>query len=174
MGIGLADTLDSLISSNEITPQLAVRIMERFDIVVCETLSKQVKAKASFKGHLHTYRNCDDVWTFHARFRRLFTGSAGTFLSDPLPPFIGTVFSRWKAMKASLYRSSRLSHVDILTLQIQRKVKPRPPALLQRTRETRNEKHEWSTTNSIVIYSVPIPLVDPVLSVSGRSCVLLL
>lgn len=67
MGIGLADTLDSLISSNEITPQLAVRIMERYDKVVCEVLSKQVKAKASFKGHLHTYRNCDDVWTFYAR-----------------------------------------------------------------------------------------------------------
>jgi len=67
VGIGLADTLDSLISSNEITPQLAVRIMERYDKAVCDVLSKQVKAKASFKGHLHTYRNCDDVWTFYAR-----------------------------------------------------------------------------------------------------------
>lgn len=67
VGIALADSLDSLISSNEITPQLAVRIMERYDKAVCDVISKQVKAKASFKGHLHTYRNCDDVWTFYAR-----------------------------------------------------------------------------------------------------------
>jgi len=34
VGIGLADTLDFLISSNEITPQLAVRIMERVGILL--------------------------------------------------------------------------------------------------------------------------------------------
>jgi transcription initiation factor TFIIA small subunit len=25
---------------------------------------KQVKSKTVLKGHLHTYRLCDDVWTF--------------------------------------------------------------------------------------------------------------
>ena len=73
VGIALADSLDALISSNEITPQLAIRIMERvstfltllriswsltaseYDKAVCDVLQKQVKAKASFKGRLHTY-----------------------------------------------------------------------------------------------------------------------
>ncbi|KAG8820975.1 Transcription initiation factor IIA small chain (TFIIA 13.5 kDa subunit) [Serendipita sp. 411] len=67
VGLALADSLDALISSNEITPQLAIRIMERYDRAVCDVFQKQVKAKATFKGHLHTYRNCDDVWTFYAR-----------------------------------------------------------------------------------------------------------
>jgi hypothetical protein len=26
---------------------------------------KQVKTKTTLKGHLHTYRLCDDVWTFY-------------------------------------------------------------------------------------------------------------
>ncbi|CAG7846111.1 Transcription initiation factor IIA subunit 2 {ECO:0000256/PIRNR:PIRNR009415} [Serendipita indica DSM 11827] len=83
VGIALADSLDALISSNEITPQLAIRIMERYDKAVCDVLQKQVKAKATFKGRLHTYRslsmpfelcthglsqrNCDDVWSFYLR-----------------------------------------------------------------------------------------------------------
>lgn len=29
-----------------------------------ETLSERVKSKATIKGSLHTYRFCDNVWTF--------------------------------------------------------------------------------------------------------------
>ncbi|KAK1566602.1 hypothetical protein Q3G72_028922 [Acer saccharum] len=29
-----------------------------------EALETQVKSKVSIKGHLHTYRFCDNVWTF--------------------------------------------------------------------------------------------------------------
>lgn len=31
---------------------------------MAEALANKVKNKASFKGHLHTYRYCDNVWTF--------------------------------------------------------------------------------------------------------------
>jgi len=27
-------------------------------------MKEKAKTKISFKGHLHTYRFCDDVWTF--------------------------------------------------------------------------------------------------------------
>lgn len=53
--------MDSLLSTTSL-------IGQQYDKAVWDVLSKQVKNKASFKGHLHTYRNCDDVWTFYARY----------------------------------------------------------------------------------------------------------
>lgn len=29
-----------------------------------DALQTKVKSKTNFKGHLHTYRFCDNVWTF--------------------------------------------------------------------------------------------------------------
>ncbi|KAK0839390.1 Transcription initiation factor IIA subunit 2 [Friedmanniomyces endolithicus] len=51
IGQTLADTLDELISSRRIEPQLAMRVMQNFD--------QNIAA-----GHLDTYRFCDEVWTF--------------------------------------------------------------------------------------------------------------
>ncbi|KAG9536044.1 hypothetical protein KCU77_g6640, partial [Aureobasidium melanogenum] len=64
IGGTLADTLDDLISSRRIEPQLAIKIMTNFDKAIAQVLSEKVKARMSFKGHLDTYRFCDDVWTF--------------------------------------------------------------------------------------------------------------
>lgn len=47
-----------------IESQLAVKTLLRFDQVISEQLKEQVKSRCSLKGHLHTYRCCDDVWTF--------------------------------------------------------------------------------------------------------------
>lgn len=47
-----------------IEPQLAMKTLRRFDQVITEQLREQVKARCTVKGHLHTYRCCDDVWTF--------------------------------------------------------------------------------------------------------------
>eukprot|EP00850_Spirogloea_muscicola_P018514 SM000170S02686 [mRNA] locus=s170:199025:200002:+ [translate_table: standard] len=44
IGMSLTDALDEL-SMNDV-------------------LQSKVKSKTSFKGHLHTYRFCDNVWTF--------------------------------------------------------------------------------------------------------------
>ncbi|THH32575.1 hypothetical protein EUX98_g1624 [Antrodiella citrinella] len=38
--------------------------LDEFDKSLADTIVKQVKTKTNLKGHLHTYRLCDDVWTF--------------------------------------------------------------------------------------------------------------
>lgn len=67
MGIALADALDNLITDGKIQPQLAMRMLANFDRIMSETLRAErglCKSKLTFKGDLHTYRFCDDVWTF--------------------------------------------------------------------------------------------------------------
>lgn len=62
--MSLTEALDALISDQRIQPQLAMRVLANFDRVVSDNLKENVKSKLSFKGHLSTYRFCDDVWTF--------------------------------------------------------------------------------------------------------------
>lgn len=64
IGMALTDSLDELITKGLITPQLARRVLQQFDKSAAETLLQKVKHKARVKGHLHTYRYFDDVWTF--------------------------------------------------------------------------------------------------------------
>lgn len=64
IGATLADALDTLIVDQRIQPQLAMKILANFDRVTSEKLKSDVNTKMSFKGHLSTYRFCDDVWTF--------------------------------------------------------------------------------------------------------------
>ncbi|PUZ74894.1 hypothetical protein GQ55_1G102900 [Panicum hallii var. hallii] len=47
IGTCLTETLDELVSSGAVSPELAIQVLVQFD-----------------KGHLHTYRFCDNVWTF--------------------------------------------------------------------------------------------------------------
>jgi len=62
--MALTDSLDELITNGAITPQLAMKVLQQFDKSLADTLVKQVKTKTTLKGHLKTYRLCDDVWTF--------------------------------------------------------------------------------------------------------------
>ncbi|KAF2199534.1 transcription initiation factor IIA gamma chain [Delitschia confertaspora ATCC 74209] len=64
VGQALTDTLDSLITDRRIEPQLAMKILANFDKAIAEVLAEKVKARLTFKGHLDTYRFCDEVWTF--------------------------------------------------------------------------------------------------------------
>lgn len=67
IGTTLADALDSLITDQQIQPQLANKILNNFDRVISDLLKSEqgiAKSKLTFKGDLHTYRFCDDVWTF--------------------------------------------------------------------------------------------------------------
>ncbi|KAL6942989.1 hypothetical protein ACO0RG_001962 [Hanseniaspora osmophila] len=64
VGSALVDALDNLISEGRIEAGLAMRCLEVFDKVVSETLKDKTASKMTIKGHLHTYRFCDDVWTF--------------------------------------------------------------------------------------------------------------
>ncbi|KAG2054326.1 transcription initiation factor IIA, gamma subunit [Suillus hirtellus] len=62
--MALTDSLDELITSGAITPQLAMKVLQQFDKSLADTMVKQVKTKTALKGNLRTYRLCDDVWTF--------------------------------------------------------------------------------------------------------------
>ncbi|KAI4103789.1 MAG: hypothetical protein LQ339_004121 [Xanthoria mediterranea] len=64
IGTTLIDSLDDLINSGRIEPQLANKIVKNFDKIVSEVMNEKVKARLNFKGHLDTYRFCDEVWTF--------------------------------------------------------------------------------------------------------------
>ena len=82
--MSLIDTLDVLVHSGRLEPQTAMKVIASFDKSITEVLADKVKARLNFKvgpidlisaeswahkdarskGHLDTYRFCDDVWTF--------------------------------------------------------------------------------------------------------------
>lgn len=47
--MALADTLDDLIGSRRIEPQLAMRILANFDEAISKVLADKVKARMTFK-----------------------------------------------------------------------------------------------------------------------------
>jgi len=49
VGLALADTLDDLISSRRIEPQLAMRVLQNFDQSISTVLGEKVKARMNFK-----------------------------------------------------------------------------------------------------------------------------
>ena len=63
IGECLTDSLDDLIRSGQITPQLAMRVLFQFDKSMADALAQRVKTKLGIKGHLHTYNFCDDVYS---------------------------------------------------------------------------------------------------------------
>lgn len=58
------EALDVMITSEKITPDLAYKVLGEFDAAMVNALATKVNARATFKGHLDTYRFCDNVWTF--------------------------------------------------------------------------------------------------------------
>ncbi|GAA5876752.1 hypothetical protein JCM8115_002029 [Rhodotorula mucilaginosa] len=64
LGSALVEALDELIQSGHINPQLALQTLNQFDKSASQALTKDVKAKATVKAHLSTYRHLEDVWTF--------------------------------------------------------------------------------------------------------------
>eukprot|EP01097_Dermamoeba_algensis_P010416 TRINITY_DN76_c0_g1_i1.p1 TRINITY_DN76_c0_g1~~TRINITY_DN76_c0_g1_i1.p1 ORF type:complete len:112 (-),score=17.55 TRINITY_DN76_c0_g1_i1:45-380(-) len=64
LGVSLTDSLEELLQNSKISPELAAKVLLQFDKSINHALTNQVKTKASFKGHLHTFRFCDGVWTF--------------------------------------------------------------------------------------------------------------
>ena len=61
--MALTDALDEMVTAGELTPTIAMRILLEFDKCTVKEI-KMLKQKTVFKGHLHTYRFCDNVWTF--------------------------------------------------------------------------------------------------------------
>ncbi len=48
---------------NQISERLAARVLREFDRSINNALATRVKTRYTFKGHLSTYRFCDNVWT---------------------------------------------------------------------------------------------------------------
>ncbi|PSS31546.1 Transcription initiation factor IIA subunit 2 like [Actinidia chinensis var. chinensis] len=76
IGVCLSQTLDEMVSKQILSPDLAIRVIVEFDKSITEALETRVKGHVSVKGHLHTYRFCDNVWTFIIR-DALFTNEVG-------------------------------------------------------------------------------------------------
>ncbi|WOL19185.1 transcription initiation factor IIA subunit 2-like [Canna indica] len=64
IGMCLTESLDEMVSSGTLSPELAIQVLMQFDKSMTDALETQVKSKVTIKGHLHTYRFCDNVWTF--------------------------------------------------------------------------------------------------------------
>eukprot|EP00128_Syssomonas_multiformis_P004870 Colp12_sorted_trinity150504_noHs@23949 len=67
LGSALTDSLDELITAKQIHPEMALKILAQFDKSISNALATKAKNRINFKGHLKTYRNCDNVWTFEVR-----------------------------------------------------------------------------------------------------------
>lgn len=97
LGMALDEALAELINNNEITADLALRILGSFDRAVAKALAEHAQSRLAIRvratarcdavmcptltcscifptitlyprqGHLRQYRNCDDVWTFWVR-----------------------------------------------------------------------------------------------------------
>ncbi|KAK5939055.1 Transcription initiation factor IIA subunit 2 [Knufia obscura] len=82
IGDCLIDTIDELINDGRIEPQLAMKILSNFDKTISDVLAEKVKARLTFKGHLETYRFCDDVWTFLVKDVKFKTDTSSEFTAE--------------------------------------------------------------------------------------------
>jgi len=65
LGHTLQEGLDELIQYHQISTPLAAKVLLQFDKSMNTLLATKVKSRLNFKaGKLHTYRFCDNVWTF--------------------------------------------------------------------------------------------------------------
>ncbi|XP_021676978.1 transcription initiation factor IIA subunit 2-like [Hevea brasiliensis] len=64
IGVCLTEALDEMVERGTLRPELAIQVILQFDKSMAKALESQVKSKVSIKGHLHTYRFYDYVWTF--------------------------------------------------------------------------------------------------------------
>ncbi|XP_037591234.1 transcription initiation factor IIA subunit 2-like [Cebus imitator] len=64
LGNSLQESLDELIQSRQITPQLALQVLLQFDKAINSALAQRVRNRVNFRGALNTYGFCDNVWTF--------------------------------------------------------------------------------------------------------------
>ncbi|KAM4866775.1 transcription initiation factor IIA subunit 2-like [Thomomys bottae] len=64
LGNSLQESLDELIQSQQITPQLALQVLLQFDKAINSALAQSVRNRVNFRGSLNTYRFCNKAWTF--------------------------------------------------------------------------------------------------------------
>ncbi|VDP90885.1 unnamed protein product [Echinostoma caproni] len=63
LGNTLQEALDELVDHKLIQQRAAMKVLQKFDQCISIALSSRVKNRLNLKGHLKTYRFCDNVWT---------------------------------------------------------------------------------------------------------------
>ncbi|VDP99695.1 unnamed protein product [Trichobilharzia regenti] len=63
LGTTLREALDEMLAHHLLQPGMDSKVMKKFDQCISNALAKRVKNRLSLRGHLNTYRNCDNVWT---------------------------------------------------------------------------------------------------------------
>ena len=64
LGIALQDALDEQIGTQQLSPSLALKVLQQFDKSMTQSLNQKIKTRYTFKGgRLKVYRYCDNVWT---------------------------------------------------------------------------------------------------------------
>lgn len=66
LGETLDDTLEEMIAKNMITNQIKDEIFKSFDKIMLQFF-RNIKAKATLKGNIFDYGNCDNVWDFNLK-----------------------------------------------------------------------------------------------------------
>lgn len=61
LGSSLMETLDGLVQAKKITPEVAIKILENFDVAVAKVLSTEVETTFKAKARLLQYNHVDDV-----------------------------------------------------------------------------------------------------------------
>ncbi|XP_033006159.1 transcription initiation factor IIA subunit 2-like [Lacerta agilis] len=64
LGNSLQESLDELIQSQQITTQPPTQLALQFDKAINSALAQQVRNRVNIRGSLHTYRFCDNLWSF--------------------------------------------------------------------------------------------------------------
>ncbi|SCV66900.1 BQ2448_5546 [Microbotryum intermedium] len=64
LGLALMESLDELIQSGHLSPQLALKLLAQFDKSATLAFSSHLKTKATIRSPLKVYNHVEDVWTF--------------------------------------------------------------------------------------------------------------
>ncbi|KAA8494068.1 Transcription initiation factor IIA subunit 2 [Porphyridium purpureum] len=64
VGMALDDALDEMVNNAMMTEEQAEMVRSQFDRAISTALATQVRNRATLKGRVNHYRNCDNVWTF--------------------------------------------------------------------------------------------------------------
>jgi transcription initiation factor TFIIA small subunit len=64
IGLALDETLHELVYRQILTPSIVDYIFNVFDQIITQSMKEKNESSLIFKGHLLSYRACDQVWTF--------------------------------------------------------------------------------------------------------------
>ena len=81
LGVSLQDTLDEMIAAGQMSPELALKILLKFDKEMNHGLNCRINNQVQITGKVKTFRFCDNVWTFMLDDARVLDNNFRTRLS---------------------------------------------------------------------------------------------